>query len=257
MKKISTNILLRLGRKNYRITKIDFAKDNSIYIYFPRREGWRVLAESDVETPVRGIKQIQLQKVSNDFDTPYLSYHVGSKCVHVNAKNGRFKSDVEILDMGADENFVFPLCQILFPIDILLYMDPYQPEDDSLAMTIFSDKSIPGVSVELWGHPSGGLLDIDSLPLHKQRINDGILDCKTFHSKDIFQYTCTAVITKHTCFVKKGIKPGIAISIPSENPYIFSLEPVSAIVEKRIKDVGRNDPCFCKSGRKYKNCCGR
>ena len=25
----------------------------------------------------------------------------------------------------------------------------------------------------------------------------------------------------------------------------------------RVKKVGRNDPCPCGSGKKYKNCCGR
>ena len=26
---------------------------------------------------------------------------------------------------------------------------------------------------------------------------------------------------------------------------------------KRVQKVGRNDPCPCGSGKKYKNCCGR
>ncbi|MGN1107677.1 MAG: SEC-C metal-binding domain-containing protein, partial [Huintestinicola sp.] len=26
---------------------------------------------------------------------------------------------------------------------------------------------------------------------------------------------------------------------------------------RRVKKVGRNDPCPCGSGKKYKNCCGR
>ena len=26
---------------------------------------------------------------------------------------------------------------------------------------------------------------------------------------------------------------------------------------KRVKKIGRNDPCPCGSGKKYKNCCGR
>ena len=26
--------------------------------------------------------------------------------------------------------------------------------------------------------------------------------------------------------------------------------------ERRVKKVGRNDPCPCGSGKKYKNCCG-
>lgn len=26
---------------------------------------------------------------------------------------------------------------------------------------------------------------------------------------------------------------------------------------KRVKKIGRNDPCPCGSGKKYKNCCGK
>jgi preprotein translocase subunit SecA len=28
-------------------------------------------------------------------------------------------------------------------------------------------------------------------------------------------------------------------------------------VKKQSKEVGRNDPCPCGSGKKYKNCCGK
>ena len=28
-------------------------------------------------------------------------------------------------------------------------------------------------------------------------------------------------------------------------------------VRNPLKEVGRNDPCPCGSGKKYKNCCGR
>lgn len=26
---------------------------------------------------------------------------------------------------------------------------------------------------------------------------------------------------------------------------------------RKAVDIGRNDPCYCGSGKKYKNCCGR
>ena len=26
---------------------------------------------------------------------------------------------------------------------------------------------------------------------------------------------------------------------------------------KRVKKIGRNEPCPCGSGKKYKNCCGK
>ena len=30
-----------------------------------------------------------------------------------------------------------------------------------------------------------------------------------------------------------------------------------APVKKQEKQIGRNDPCPCGSGKKYKNCCGK
>ena len=30
-----------------------------------------------------------------------------------------------------------------------------------------------------------------------------------------------------------------------------------AVPQRRVKKVGRNDPCPCGSGKKYKHCCGR
>jgi len=33
--------------------------------------------------------------------------------------------------------------------------------------------------------------------------------------------------------------------------------PVKPIHADEDKDVGRNDPCPCGSGKKYKKCCGR
>ncbi len=36
-----------------------------------------------------------------------------------------------------------------------------------------------------------------------------------------------------------------------------SSEPVNKTVRRTEKKVGRNDPCPCGSGKKYKNCCGR
>jgi hypothetical protein len=50
---------------------------------------------------------------------------------------------------------------------------------------------------------------------------------------------------------KKHLKP-----LP-ETPFIVD-EPVSKVVDLRTKkQVGRNDPCPCGSGKKFKRCCGK
>jgi uncharacterized protein YecA (UPF0149 family) len=36
-----------------------------------------------------------------------------------------------------------------------------------------------------------------------------------------------------------------------------AIEKTTAPVRRDIPKVGRNQPCPCGSGKKYKNCCGR
>ena len=36
-----------------------------------------------------------------------------------------------------------------------------------------------------------------------------------------------------------------------------SSEGVKKAPKKAEKKIGRNDPCICGSGKKYKNCCGK
>ena len=47
-------------------------------------------------------------------------------------------------------------------------------------------------------------------------------------------------------------------------PYKFQEEAIEASKDKKVETirnksprVGRNDPCPCGSGKKYKHCCGR
>ncbi len=55
------------------------------------------------------------------------------------------------------------------------------------------------------------------------------------------------------------------VSLPEWNDVLDDMEKIAIIREyKRSKTVrrekakiGRNDPCPCGSGKKYKNCCGR
>ena len=55
--------------------------------------------------------------------------------------------------------------------------------------------------------------------------------------------------------LRRGI---LAMEMPSEE-LRFSLlkEIANAVAEAKPKKVGRNDPCPCGSGKKYKKCCGR
>jgi hypothetical protein len=43
--------------------------------------------------------------------------------------------------------------------------------------------------------------------------------------------------------------------LPMSPKYVKALKP--GLYEKNGQKVGRNDPCSCGSGKKYKKCCGR
>ena len=46
--------------------------------------------------------------------------------------------------------------------------------------------------------------------------------------------------------------------LPAEQPQEFREEPEPQVTfHREMPKIGRNDPCPCGSGRKYKNCCGR
>ena len=38
---------------------------------------------------------------------------------------------------------------------------------------------------------------------------------------------------------------------------VFNQDMAAKTLIKRKSEIGRNDPCFCGSGEKYKNCCGK
>jgi preprotein translocase subunit SecA len=44
--------------------------------------------------------------------------------------------------------------------------------------------------------------------------------------------------------------------MPKEAPKEIRTTSHTPVVRKDVK-IGRNDPCPCGSGKKYKNCCGR
>jgi uncharacterized protein YchJ len=55
-------------------------------------------------------------------------------------------------------------------------------------------------------------------------------------------------------FKGKRIYPYI---LPMSPKYVKAIKPELHQKKKDERKVGRNDPCPCGSGRKYKKCCGR
>nr|WP_272917305.1 SEC-C metal-binding domain-containing protein [Halobacillus litoralis] len=52
----------------------------------------------------------------------------------------------------------------------------------------------------------------------------------------------------------KGHKP---VELPRQKQAAFKEEPREKVVPfKQDRKIGRNEPCPCGSGKKYKKCCG-
>ena len=52
------------------------------------------------------------------------------------------------------------------------------------------------------------------------------------------------------------IRKGLGEAVIANRHYWLDME-IPETVRRSTPKVGRNDPCSCGSGKKYKNCCGR
>ena len=55
----------------------------------------------------------------------------------------------------------------------------------------------------------------------------------------------------------KITKEGLQNVLNNEGPKVSKEQPVQTTVVNNEPKIGRNDPCTCGSGKKYKNCCGK
>ncbi len=54
-----------------------------------------------------------------------------------------------------------------------------------------------------------------------------------------------------------GLEEWDAIFSKEKQEELYKLQKQSHTVRREGKKIGRNDPCPCGSGKKYKNCCGK
>ena len=54
-----------------------------------------------------------------------------------------------------------------------------------------------------------------------------------------------------------GLPEWDAIFTKEKQEELYKLQKASHTYKREEKKIGRNDPCPCGSGKKYKNCCGR
>lgn len=84
------------------------------------------------------------------------------------------------------------------------------------------------------------------------------LQAYTQEGYDLFDKLQDDIDSKITNFlVKAEITQNIAPKQPAKVITNDGKEKVKSTPKKSAKKIGRNDPCSCGSGKKYKNCCGK
>jgi hypothetical protein len=116
----------------------------------------------------------------------------------------------------------------------------------------------------VWLNPAGELIDIipkldneteilflpDSNRVYEGKLVENIrkplVDNKYSHTRLLVEKRRFEIRKKH---FKNGEVNGPAAEAEFEE-WIQS-------IERQKQEIGRNDPCYCKSGKKYKKCCGK
>jgi hypothetical protein len=226
---VITPILVNVDNTLYKLLYINFGPDGSIYVYFPRKSGYKVTREVDLPNIIIRTQTFVLKNSQPDYKNPYISFHPKKKVIHINTQNGRiYKIDAEVINLAEDEsNLLFSLCQIVFPT--FSYLDIYTPSKHT-SPYILSSKSInPNIDlcVEILVHPVNGYVDIAESPnFESRRKQTNIIGSAVFKNEKIHQYTCTLVVSE---FIKKDetvTTPGITVLVLNEiRPYAFQLKP--------------------------------
>ena len=229
-KQITTPILIEIDQAIYKLIYLSFSEDGSIYVHFPRKQGYTISRDIDLPDKLYGEHEITLTEVSSDYNSPYLSFHPKTESIHVNTgNNGRYKFDGRVMNMAlGGDVLLFPLSQIIFPN--FKELDIFKPKKEYIMPYILkSPITDPDVSLslELWIHPVGTYFDIKDLPfMEERRRSTNIIDGVTFNNPNLKKFTYSLVVSelKHT--VEKFVRPGVIVSVFNKNvPFIFELAP--------------------------------
>lgn len=225
-------ILVEIDNTFYKMIYIRFADDGSIYVIFPRKKGYIVAGNKNVPTSVIGWQAISLDEFPENVFSPYVTYHPKSKAIHINAEKGRYKYDVEVLNLVDDKSMLaFPLCTVLFAN--FEYLDKYESTKYPFPYVVKSKTFYPpsSLSIEIFIHPVGLYFEWEDLPLDKvRRATCNPVGLAKFYSSKLKSYTCTVAITeiKTKTEIDDGVIPGIIVAVFNEKqPYIFELCPRS------------------------------
>lgn len=164
-KQLLTPILIKRNNKLYKFLYLTFGQDGSIYLEYPRKNKYEIIGDIDVPFPVRGTKELLLERKNIEYELPKITFHPGKMSIHVNAtgKDGHYKTDKKVLNMG-DNTIVFPLCQIIIPSNAD-YLDEYNHNKYFKPLEVEVHNSIGSLNFMFWIHPPDKYIALDDLPL--------------------------------------------------------------------------------------------
>jgi uncharacterized protein YecA (UPF0149 family) len=76
------------------------------------------------------------------------------------------------------------------------------------------------------------------------------LDVRSFESANAEDFESLYHVFRYGRVPEKRLKAGVTIEATHQR------EGAPRLPVTKVKKVGRNDPCPCGSGKKYKKCCG-
>jgi hypothetical protein len=120
----------------------------------------------------------------------------------------------------------------------------------------FSTTAVPGLALATRIHSPGEgwwMTTGASLPLNEKALDRIIRDLEDHEGR---RGALPTEQERATIIIRACVAAGASRSIAYANVGMDDAAPVTAPVRRGSPKVGRNDPCPCGSGKKYKKCCG-
>lgn len=228
-KNIITPVLVKYKETLFKILYIKFGNDGSIYLLFPRKEGYKCEKYDDIPNPKKGKNVLFISNKEINYIDPYLSYHPAKKVIHINSsKNQRFKLDGQIANFSKEEDkLCFPLCQIVIPrFDIF---DEYRGKKKyKNPLILVTNEIVPekhSILIELWVHPNNSWINPEELPPKNHKRN--LFGCLRYDNKELPDLSCTAVFSLIEKEDESCNDCGITcVVITTDWRYVFQLDPM-------------------------------
>ena len=191
--------------------------------------------------PLKEYKYFTIQELNNDYDN-FLENSLGG-----------FSSHTELYDVGIIMDSELGLYSIPFyKTFCTIFEDKSKVKDAKGCINYFlNNDSISDKIIKRIAEKYPNFIDTINEVLEKDYTLDSLIE--TYKSEYLKRkiYSSTSVLYHSTVFSK---------SIELINELEETVENDEALKENtniNYSKVGRNDPCPCGSGKKYKNCCGR